>query len=154
MRESRTAPSRNSTGALGALYNNLMGIQDRPATRTLSSPPSVSGGASVSDFDLVKVIGQGSFGKVFLVRPRWTNDATVYAMKVVKKDDVRRRNQMEHTKAERRIMAKITHPFVISLMFAFQSRDKLYVYAVAGSLCTCPVTNTRTHDRHESRSCT
>ena len=137
----------------------------------------------MSDFDLVKVIGQGSFGKVFLVRPRWTNDATVYAMKVVKKDDVRRRNQMEHTKvtfdvaasrqrttrdqflltrsnpfllaqAERRIMAKITHPFVISLMFAFQSRDKLYVYAVAGSLCTCPVTNTRTHDRHESRSCT
>mmetsp|Transcript_9362 Transcript_9362/g.23614 ORF Transcript_9362/g.23614 Transcript_9362/m.23614 type:complete len:318 (-) Transcript_9362:407-1360(-) len=137
MRESRTAPSRNSTGALGALYNNLMGIQDRPATRTLSSPPSVSGGASVSDFDLVKVIGQGSFGKVFLVRPRWTNDATVYAMKVVKKDDVRRRNQMEHTKAERRIMAKITHPFVISLMFAFQSRDKLYMiteYCQGGEL--------------------
>ena len=71
-------------------------------------------------FELDKVIGQGSFGKVFMVKPRWTNDATVYAMKVVKKEDVKRRNQMEHTKAERRIMAKITHPFVISLMFAFQ----------------------------------
>lgn len=92
-----------------------MGIQDRPATRTLSSPPSVSGGASVSDFDLVKVIGQGSFGKVFLVRPRWTNDATVYAMKVVKKDDVRRRNQMEHTKVTVDVAASRHAPHVTSI---------------------------------------
>ena len=63
----------------------------------------------MSDFDLVKVIGQGSFGKVFLVRPRWTNDSTVYAMKVVKKEDVRRRNQMEHTKVR---PAHLLHPIV------------------------------------------
>eukprot|EP00616_Rhizochromulina_sp_CCMP1243_P013793 CAMPEP_0118972132 /NCGR_PEP_ID=MMETSP1173-20130426/8543_1 /TAXON_ID=1034831 /ORGANISM="Rhizochromulina marina cf, Strain CCMP1243" /LENGTH=198 /DNA_ID=CAMNT_0006921649 /DNA_START=4 /DNA_END=597 /DNA_ORIENTATION=+ len=115
--------------------------------RPLSLPRSVSVPAqsaqgpriTVSDFALVKVIGQGSFGKVFLVKPKWTptDDKTVYAMKVVKKSDVRKKNQLEHTKAERRIMAQITHPFIITLFFAFQSTDKLYMvteYCSGGEL--------------------
>jgi serine/threonine protein kinase len=74
------------------------------------------------------VIGQGSFGKVFLVRPNWDSTSdVVYAMKVVKKEDVRRRNQLEHTMAERRIMAQIRHPFIVPLIFAFQSQEKLYM---------------------------
>lgn len=93
---------------------------------------------SLEDFTLVKVIGQGSFGKVFLVRPNWDNSTdTVFAMKVVKKEDVRRRNQLEHTMAERRIMAQIRHPFIVPLIFAFQSQEKLYMvteYCSGGEL--------------------
>ncbi|CAE7918681.1 pkgB, partial [Symbiodinium sp. KB8] len=48
-------------------------------------------------------------------------------MKVLKKSEVVRRRQVEHTKAERRIMGGVDHPFVVSLRFAFQTADKLYM---------------------------
>tara|TARA_B110000208_G_scaffold114099_1_gene140352 strand:+ start:157 stop:1290 length:1134 start_codon:yes stop_codon:yes gene_type:complete len=80
---------------------------------------------AVTDFELLKVLGKGSFGKVFLVRHLQTD--AVYAMKVLKKEEVRRRKQVGHTRAERRIMGSISHPFVVKLRFAFQSRDKLYM---------------------------
>lgn len=76
------------------------------------------GKLGLDDFELLRVVGKGSFGKVFLVRLIATGQ--VYAMKVLKKSEVVRRRQVEHTKAERRIMGGIDHPFVVSLRFAFQ----------------------------------
>jgi serine/threonine protein kinase len=55
---------------------------------------------------------------VFLVRLIPTGE--FYAMKVLKKSDVKRRRQVEHTKAERRIMGDVDFPFVVALRFAFQ----------------------------------
>jgi hypothetical protein len=80
---------------------------------------------TVDDFELLRVLGKGSFGKVFLVRLLLTGQ--VYAMKVLKKSDVVRRRQIEHTKAERRIQGGIDHPFIVGLRFAFQTADKLYM---------------------------
>ena len=75
------------------------------------------------DFERVKVIGKGSYGKVYLVRkiiqqatetsPMITGER--YAMKVLKKSELRKRKQVEHTKSERRILEKIRHPFVVGL---------------------------------------
>jgi len=67
----------------------------------------------VDDFELLRVLGKGSFGKVFLVRMIPTGG--IYAMKVLKKSDVVRRRQVEHTKAERRIMEGVDHPFIVQL---------------------------------------
>jgi serine/threonine protein kinase len=92
-------------------------------------------GPSVEDFELLKVIGKGSFGKVFLVRHRASR--SVYAMKVLKKSMVKRRKQVEHTRAERRIMGSISHPFIVKLRFAFQSKGNLYLvtdYMMGGEL--------------------
>ena len=50
---------------------------------------------------------------MFLVRQ--ANTANVYAMKVLKKSMVVKRNQVEHTRAERRIMGSISHPFIVKL---------------------------------------
>ena len=83
------------------------------------------GEVGVDDFELLKVLGKGSFGKVFLVRMLLTG--SVYAMKVLKKSEVVRRRQVAHTKAERRIMGGIDHPFIVALRFAFQTSDKLYM---------------------------
>jgi serine/threonine protein kinase len=77
----------------------------------------------------------GSFGKVFLVR--MIANKKVYAMKVLKKDEVVRRRQVEHTKTERRIMEAVEHPFIVSLRFAFQTVDRLYMvtdYCKGGEL--------------------
>ena len=79
--------------------------------------------ASLEDFELLRVIGKGSFGKVFLVRK--ISDQEVYAMKVLKKDHVRRRKQIEHTRTERRVLGTVRHPFIVGMHYAFQSPQKL-----------------------------
>jgi len=78
----------------------------------------------LEDFLLLKVIGKGSFGKVMLVRKRDTQH--VYAMKVLAKEDVIKRNQVEHTRTERNVLAYVRHPFIVTLRFAFQTKRKLY----------------------------
>ena len=69
------------------------------------------------DFQIIQVIGRGSFAKVYLVRKKTTGRA--YAMKVVHKDLIIRTNQVENTKAERDIMKAIDHPFIVKLHYAF-----------------------------------
>lgn len=76
-------------------------------------------------FDLLKLIGEGSFGKVLLVRNRL--DKKLYAMKVIGKAVLKKKNQIKYMKSERDIMTKINHPFLISLLFAFQSDTKVYL---------------------------
>lgn len=76
-------------------------------------------------FDLLKLIGEGSFGKVLLVRNRL--DKKLYAMKVIGKAVLKKKNQIKYMKSERDILTKINHPFLISLCFAFQSDTKVYL---------------------------
>lgn len=83
--------------------------------------------ADPSQFELLKVLGQGSFGKVFLVRKILGHDAgTLYAMKVLKKATLKVRDRMR-TKMERDILAEVRHPFIVRLHYAFQTEGKLYL---------------------------
>jgi len=77
------------------------------------------------DFDLMCVIGRGSFGKVMQVRHKMTNQ--IYAMKVMRKDAIIAKNQVTHTIDEKHILQKIKHPFIVNLNYAFQTKDKLYM---------------------------
>ena len=74
--------------------------------------------------ELLKVIGRGSFGKVMQVRKK--GSPKVYAMKILRKEAIIERNQVEHTKAEREILEKIDHPFLMKMHYAFQTPTKLY----------------------------
>jgi serine/threonine protein kinase len=79
---------------------------------------------SLEDFEMIKVIGKGSFGKVLLVRKR--DSRNLFAMKVLDKKNIIRRNQVEHTNTERRVLGQIRHPFIVTLHYAFQTRTRLY----------------------------
>jgi len=80
---------------------------------------------SQEDFELMTVVGKGSFGKVMQVRKK--DDDKIYAMKVLRKEAIVARKQVAHTMAERNILKKIHHPFIVSLHYAFQTDEKLYM---------------------------
>ncbi|KAJ3346522.1 hypothetical protein HDU91_007014, partial [Kappamyces sp. JEL0680] len=80
---------------------------------------------TVDDFELLKVIGKGSFGKVMQVRKKDTG--RVYAMKIIKKSHIVERDEVSHTLAEKAVLTKINHPFIVPLKYSFQSPEKLYL---------------------------
>lgn len=59
------------------------------------------------------------------VRKRDTN--RIYAMKILNKSKIVSRSEVTHTLAERIVLAKITHPFIVPLKFSFQTPEKLYL---------------------------
>ncbi|GCC24256.1 hypothetical protein chiPu_0002656 [Chiloscyllium punctatum] len=83
--------------------------------------------ADPSQFELLKVLGQGSYGKVFLVKKIKGSDAgQLYAMKVLKKATLKVRDRVR-SKMERDILAEVNHPFIVKLHYAFQTEGKLYL---------------------------
>ena len=133
-------PSSASSSSSGAKPGGVYGGgQPIPSSGVASAPASqpeggaVGAGATPSrsmparkacldDFVLLKTVGRGSFGKVIMVRKK--SDDRVYAMKALKKEQVLKRRQYEHTLSERRILENIDHPFIVSLRFAFQTEHK------------------------------
>ncbi|KAF6153171.1 hypothetical protein GIB67_031125 [Kingdonia uniflora] len=75
------------------------------------------------DFDILRVIGQGAFGKVFQVRKKENcneGDDGVFAMKVMRKDTIIKKNHIDYMRAERDILTKVVHPFIVQLRYSFQ----------------------------------
>lgn len=105
---------------------------------SVSSRDSGRLAVSDKDFELMKVVGQGGFGKVFLCRKTTApHKDECYAMKVLKKQHVVSSGLVNTTMAERRILTEISHPFIVKLHYAFQSQSKLYLvmdYLSGGSL--------------------
>jgi serine/threonine protein kinase len=77
------------------------------------------------DFEIIRVVGKGSFGKVYQVRKVGTNE--IYAMKEMSKEIIERENLLEHTFAEKSILQKINHPYIVKLHYAFQTKEKLFL---------------------------
>ena len=84
----------------------------------------------MSNFELLKVLGTGAYGKVFLVRKiGGHDDKKLYAMKVLKKATIiQKQKTLEHTKTERQVLEAIRQsPFLVTLHYAFQTATKLHL---------------------------
>lgn len=77
------------------------------------------------DFEFITVLGRGKFAKVMQVRKK--SNGKIYAMKILRKAAVVGRDCVAHTMAERSVLQKLHHPFLMALRYAFQSRSKLYL---------------------------
>ncbi|KAF3686337.1 Ribosomal protein S6 kinase alpha-2 [Channa argus] len=88
--------------------------------------------ADPSQFQLLKVLGQGSYGKVFLVRKiRGVDRGQLYAMKVLKKATLKVRDRVR-SKMERDILAEVNHPFIVKLHY--EEDVKFYLAELALAL--------------------
>ncbi|KAI9888757.1 MAG: serine/threonine protein kinase, AGC [Vezdaea aestivalis] len=76
-------------------------------------------------FDKIKLIGKGDVGKVYLVREK--KSSRLYAMKVLSKKEMIKRNKIKRALAEQEILATSNHPFIVTLYHSFQSEDNLYL---------------------------
>jgi protein-serine/threonine kinase len=80
---------------------------------------------SPSSFDKIKLIGKGDVGKVYLVREK--KSSRLYAMKILSKKEMIKRNKIKRALAEQEILATSNHPFIVTLYHSFQSEDYLYL---------------------------
>jgi protein kinase A len=89
----------------------------------------------LDDFHLLRTLGTGSFGRVHLSQSR--HNGRYYAIKVLKKTEVVRLKQVEHTNNEKHILEAVGNPFLVNLWGTFQDDANLYMvmdYVPGGEL--------------------
>ncbi|KAG1440315.1 hypothetical protein G6F56_011975 [Rhizopus delemar] len=79
----------------------------------------------LEDFNIERTVGTGSFGRVHLIQSKINN--RYYALKVLKKEEVVKLKQVEHTNNERATLASIQHPFIVNLWGSFQDDAHLFM---------------------------
>ena len=90
----------------------------------------------MDNFKILSVIGRGYYGKVMLVQ-EIKSPKNFYAIKSIRKTTLKESNSIHTIVAERNVLAKCKHPFIVSLKFAFQTPSKFYFgleYAPGGEL--------------------
>ncbi|WRX17754.1 Protein kinase domain - like 10 [Theobroma cacao] len=95
--------------------------------RSLRTSPNHSSRdrTTIDDFEIIKPISRGAFGRVFLAKKRTTGD--LFAIKVLKKADMIRKNAVESILAERDILISVRNPFVVRFFYSFTCRENLYL---------------------------
>jgi len=91
--------------------------------------------AKLDDFERLKTLGTGSFGRVVLVKKKNTN--SYYAMKILDKQKVVKLKQVEHTLNEKKILQSISFPFLVKMEYSFKDNSNLYMvleYVVGGEM--------------------
>ncbi|KAK4489445.1 hypothetical protein RD792_005254, partial [Penstemon davidsonii] len=87
--------------------------------------PCTKDRTSIEDFEIIKPISRGAYGRVFLAMKRATGD--LFAIKVLKKADMIRKNAVESILAERDILISVRNPFVVRFFYSFTCRENLYL---------------------------
>ena len=77
----------------------------------------------IGDYNLIKIIGTGTFGKVFLA----TLNDKPFAVKILRKRKIIELNQIEHIKSEKDLLASTQHPFIVNLLESFQDEENFYL---------------------------
>ena len=104
---------------------DLRKVPSKNGYHQIKRQQGVTGRVTKEDFIYLKVVGIGSYGKVFLVEHK--GDGQHYAMKVVKKELVYETMQEDGISTERDILARFDHPFIMKLAYAFQDMKCFYM---------------------------
>lgn len=125
-------PSQQQQNMSGQQYQNS-GVGQQPQAQQLQQQQqpqqtqvrTTKGKYNLSDFDIQRTLGTGSFGRVHLVQSK--HNQRYYAVKVLKKAQVVKMKQVEHTNDERKMLQEVKHPFLITLWGTFQDAKNIYM---------------------------
>ncbi|KAL3655085.1 putative serine/threonine protein kinase ireh1 [Castilleja foliolosa] len=109
----------------GTVIDEDAPLEDDVLRSLRSSPVHSKDRTSIDDFEIIKPISRGAFGRVFLAKKRTTGD--LFAIKVLKKADMIRKNAVESILAERDILISVRNPFVVRFFYSFTCRENLYL---------------------------
>jgi protein kinase A len=109
----------------GKPTNGAVVPQQQQAQPPPPQPRVTKGKYTLTDFQIQRTLGTGSFGRVHLVQSK--HNQRFYAVKVLKKAQVVKMKQVEHTNDERRMLQQVKHPFLITLWGTFQDSKNLYM---------------------------
>ena len=108
----------------GDIYGTNQNMNSRSRSGTIFSTHSTIKTVTLEDFEIIKLIGRGSYGKVHLVKYKNTNE--YYAMKSLKKDILLDQDQIECTLLEKKILQTLDYPFLVGMVFCFQTEERIY----------------------------
>ena len=92
---------------------------------------------TIEDFDILKPISRGAFGKVFVGRKKEDPSKKVYAIKVMQKSEMIKKNMQGQVVAERNALALTNSPFCVKLFYCLQSSNNIFLlmeYLIGGDL--------------------
>ena len=98
--------------------------EEKKLRNTLFSRHKTVKSVELNDFQIIKVLGRGTFGKVCLVQYKPTKE--YYAMKSLKKDVLLDMDQVQSTILEKKILQSLDHPFLVGMIFCFQTEERIY----------------------------
>lgn len=78
----------------------------------------------LEDFQFLRLIGVGSYGKIYVATKK--NSSKLYAIKILNKKNTYNQIEKQNIKTERTVLAKLNHPFIMKLYYAFQTKSNLY----------------------------
>ena len=120
------APAINQPWLHQSKPNPPNGAAMQSSSQPARNPARVTKGKyTLQDFQIQRTLGTGSFGRVHLVQSK--HNQRFYAVKVLKKAQVVKMKQVEHTNDERRMLQQVKHPFLITLWGTFQDSKNLYM---------------------------
>jgi tRNA A-37 threonylcarbamoyl transferase component Bud32 len=105
--------------------NPFSQINNEEEEAKLIDDSSLTKGINYSSFEILECLGSGTFGKVFKVKLKQTGD--IYAMKIINKKYLIKNQQLRYAVTECNVLKQAQHPFIITLHFAFQTPDHLYM---------------------------
>ena len=135
--ESSKADSERSETSIASDFDALIEMKElnsqlmEGSVKVKSALTDASGEVSLtnrmrpSDFEFVKLVGQGAFGKVFLVKRK--SDNMFLALKVMRKERLIEKNHTDYIRMERDVLTKVQHPYIVTLHASFQTSSKLYL---------------------------
>ena len=121
-----SAHTSMAPGTLSLSSNNTSATSTSLGSSTAQQPVrQTKGKYTLSDFTIQRTLGTGSFGRVHLVQSK--HNQRFYAVKVLKKAQVVKMKQVEHTNDERKMLQKVKHAFLVTLWGTFQDSKNLYM---------------------------
>ena len=80
---------------------------------------------SIFDFEPLKIIGKGAFGEVRVCK--YIPNGDIVAIKKMKKEEMHKKNQVLHVRAERDVLSEAKNEWIVDLKFSFQDQNYLYL---------------------------